>query len=157
GADPTHQALLDQQLRYFAQNTGAVAPKGGVDCDGGGRPDLQQGDPLVCQIDGRGIRESMGDTLMALLTQFRETADVHLVAAKTSGLSVSVEGGEAKNVDIKKPSELAATAVLSCTAEQVGRRFDLSFAVVVGARTVGTLPAEATCGHKAAAAASRRT
>jgi hypothetical protein len=148
GRTPEKTLLLRQQLDYFARESGAVAPRGGVDCDGGGTPDLQAGDPLVCQVDERGIQASMGPTLLTILRGLQDIQDLKLVPTKTSGLAVSVEGGVAERVDVKHPSQLAGTAVIACTAAQAGRRFSLEFAVQAGSRTVGTLAGAARCGEE---------
>src|SRR3954454_5750958 len=64
--------ILNQQMRDFAGATGAVAPPGGVDCDGGASPHPKAGEPLVCPIDERGIRENSGDTIEAVLRSIRD-------------------------------------------------------------------------------------
>ena len=42
---PDREALMTQQLSFFAGQTGAVAPPGGIDCDGDGQVDIVAGQP----------------------------------------------------------------------------------------------------------------
>src|SRR5204862_3444921 len=62
------QQVLQQQLVEIAQGSDALAPKGGVDCDGGGTPDIATGQPIVCPLDERGMRRTLQDTLVSVLT-----------------------------------------------------------------------------------------
>jgi hypothetical protein len=144
------QLLLRQQLSYFAQQTGAVAPAGGVDCTGSGAPEIAEGQPLVCPVDETTVQERISDTLVALLASFKDGEDARIVPSKTNGLDVRVDGASVSGVDVKKPFELAGTASLGCNAAQRGRTFFVSFDVVVADRVVGTLPATAACGKAAA-------
>jgi hypothetical protein len=140
------QAILRQQLEAFARGSGALAPAGGVDCDGGGAPDIAAGQPLVCSVRQQGIQQSMSDTLVALLADLEDFGEIRLVPLETSGLSVSIEGAAAQRVDLKRPSSLAGTAVVSCTADQAGRTFALTFGVEAAGRIVGQLAGSARCG-----------
>ncbi len=140
------QLILRQQLETFARGSGAVAPAGGVDCDGGGAPDIAAGQPLVCSVRQQGIQQSMSDTLVALLADLKDLGDVRLVPLETSGLRVAVEGGRLEQVDLKRANELAGTAVLTCTAAQAGRTFALTFGVQAAGRIVGQIAGSARCG-----------
>jgi hypothetical protein len=147
------QLILRRQLETFASGSGAVAPAGGVDCDGGGAPDIASGQPLVCTVRQEGIQQTMSDTLVALLADLRDFGDVRLVPTVTSGMDVSVEDGVATHVDLKHPSAVAGTAVVTCATAQAGQRLALTFAVQVGSRTVGSVGGSATCGRVEPAAA----
>ena len=63
-------------LRDMAQSTGAVAGRGGVDCDGNGSIDIPEGAPLVCEIamDGTGIGEAIESTVESIF----ESADLSI-------------------------------------------------------------------------------
>lgn len=62
------------ELQDIAQETGAVASSGGVDCDGDGSIDIPEGAPLVCGIatDGTGIGEAIESTVESIF----ESADL---------------------------------------------------------------------------------
>ena len=51
------QVILRTQIDAIARGSKALAPEGGVDCDGGGSPDVPEGGPIVCPIDESGIKE----------------------------------------------------------------------------------------------------
>jgi hypothetical protein len=144
------------QLEYWAQQTGTVAPQGGLDCDGGGTPDVAGGGPLVCSVKETGAEEAVGETLVTLLRTFRTEKTVQIVPSRTSGLSVAVQNGAKQNVDIRSDNEIGGTAVVSCTQEQTGKRYPIEFDVLVGGKKVDTLPGTAQCGAIAAAAAATR-
>jgi photosystem II stability/assembly factor-like uncharacterized protein len=144
GLEKTLQLQL--QMQYFARGSGAVAPVGGVDCNGDGTPDVRQGDPLVCRAPEQGVRDSMGDTLLSILESFKNPQDVRIVPIVRSGLAVAVEGGALRKADLSHPKDVAGTAVVSCTKQQAGRSYPLSFAVIAGRKTVGTLSGSAGCG-----------
>jgi hypothetical protein len=141
---------LQLQLQYFARGTGALAPVGGVDCNGDGTVDLRQGDPLVCVQPEQGIGESMGNTLLSILEGFKNPQDVRIVPVTRSGLAVSVEGGAVPRADLSHPMDVSGTAVVSCTADQSGSTYPLAFAVLAGKKTIGTLSGSARCGTQPA-------
>ena len=143
---PARLAQLRAQLEEFAAATGMIAPKGGIDCDGGGTPDVPAGAPLVCDINEAGIKSEIDDTILSILRGLEEFQPARLVPSPANKLSVSIEDGEAKNVNIKRLSEIAATAVISCNETQVGKTYPLAFDVEVGTRVVGTLEGAAKCG-----------
>ena len=155
GLNQPRPIILRQQLETFARGTNAVAPRGGTDCDGGGTPDIPEGGPLVCAIDTEGMRDSIGDTIVALLDSSRQIADTEVVPETTSGLAMDVEGAEGKGVNVKQPSELAGALVVSCTAKQAGRRYPISLAVMVGPRKVASVPGIVTCGKLPSLAPSK--
>src|SRR3954468_23357832 len=148
--------ILNQQMRDFAGATGAVAPPGGVDCDGGGSPDLQAGEPLVCPIDERGIRENFGDTIEAVLRSIRDIGGARIVPLPESELPLHVDGGSADGIDLKRRNELTGTATVSCTPAQAGRTYRIGYGVEVRGKIVDKVTGEATCGALAASIIPRR-
>jgi hypothetical protein len=52
-------------LSTIAQGTNALAPAGGVDCNGDGTIDIPAGEPLVCSIASSG--EGIGDAIVSLV------------------------------------------------------------------------------------------
>jgi len=146
---PNRQLALQQQLDEFATQSGALAPKGGVDCDGGGRADVPEGGPIVCTVDEGGISQKLDDAIIALLRALAppKPAEYAIRPKETSGLSVSLANGEAGRLDEHREQQIEDTATVSCTAEQGGRRYPLTFEVLIGSRVVGTLEGSATCGE----------
>jgi hypothetical protein len=150
---PARQALLQLQLQNIARESGAVAPEGGVDCDGGGTPDVQTGEPIVCTVSERGIQRELDDTLVSIFQSLagEDLKPLKLVPRKTGGLRSEVQGGEA-TVNVRKPSRLEGSATLACTEEQAGRKYEVSYDVVVQAdKVLGSLEGFAQCGEIPAA------
>jgi len=149
---PVRQALLQRQLVNIARGTGALAPEGGVDCDGGGTPDIPTGEPIVCTIDEGGVKRQLDDTLVSIFQSLagEDRKPVKLVPTETSGLAAEVQGGESE-VDLRRPSRVEGTVVLSCTTEQTGKRYPLTFSAVSGERVLGTLEGMVQCGEIPAA------
>jgi hypothetical protein len=69
-----HSGLVD--LENMAIATNAFAPEGGVDCDGDGEIDIEEGDPLVCLLSdfGAGIGNAVVNTVQAALDAARPVA-----------------------------------------------------------------------------------
>jgi hypothetical protein len=95
------EALLRVQLDQFSEGTGAVAPAGGVDCDGDGRSDLRPGEPLVC------VGQSVGGTIPAAGAAVRALVDalgsrgaVTLQPRPSRGLELEV-GRRYDDVDLR--------------------------------------------------------
>lgn len=148
---PVRVAQLRAQLEEFARGTDSLAPRGGIDCDGGGTPDIPAGAPLVCDINEAGIKSEIDDTIISILRSLEDFQPVRLVPSPGQKLNVTVEDGDAKNLNVKRLNEIAATAVVSCTEDQAGRTYPLSFDVEVGSRVVGSLEGSAKCGSLPAA------
>lgn len=154
---PAAQAQLRTQLDFFARDSNSYAPKGGVDCDGNGQPDLPENEPLICPlnvVDGK-VVTGIADAVLSILRGLQDVQRLRLIPRSGSGLDVGIEGGDA-TVDVTKPSALAGVFTVSCTAAQAGRRFPLAVDVVAGkSRVIATLAGTATCGTLPAAAVPR--
>jgi photosystem II stability/assembly factor-like uncharacterized protein len=149
---PVRLLTLRQQLEFFARSTDTLAPRGGVDCDGGGSPDVAEGQPLVCDINETGIKSEIDDLIISILRSVRDIKPAELVVRETSGLDVKLEGGNTRDIDLKKRNEIPATAVISCTQEQAGKKYPISFDVKAAGKVVGTLEGNAQCGELPVAA-----
>jgi hypothetical protein len=78
-----HAGLID--LKAMATATGAIAPEGGVDCDGDGVVDILEGQPLVCLISefGAGIGETIVNIVSAAVEAARPVAQCSDVTVST--------------------------------------------------------------------------
>ena len=146
--------LLLQQMDRISRDSGSVAPPGGIDCDSNGTVDIQQGQPLVCPLGVRGIVGDMDDTILSLLRGLKEQQRVRIVPKQTSGLTVLVRDADVR-LDVRQPGSVSGTAIVTCSPDQAGKRFPLSFDALVGRKVVGTLTGSAVCGVLAAVAPPR--
>ena len=69
-------------LIQVAKGSKAVAPAGGVDCDGDGTPELDEGDALVCLIDPAKAEEAslMADAIVHVLEAVQDIQDLTVEA-----------------------------------------------------------------------------
>lgn len=81
-----HAGLDDLKNMAFA--TGAIAPEGGVDCDGDGVVDILEGQPLVCLISEFGA--GIGATIVNIVSAAVEAARP---VAQCSNVTVSTDPG----------------------------------------------------------------
>lgn len=114
----SHDSRAD--LQRAARGTGALAPAGGLDCDGDGRVEVGPGGPLVCAFEedpqivvlGRAPRLRIGSAVLGLLRDLRDEASVRLVPEGRNSIIRSVSGGRA--VDLVRGAEVEFSVVYSC-------------------------------------------
>ena len=113
-----------QGLIMVAKGSEAVAPAGGVDCDGDGDAELEEGDALVCLIDPAQAEEA---SLMA-------DAIVHVLEAVQDVQDLAIDAGPA--VDPSAHSEVVESVI-----PEVLPQLDLKEA------NSGTFEVTVTCPH----------
>jgi hypothetical protein len=80
-------------LQAMAVATGALAPEGGVDCDGNGTVDIPAGEPLVCSIAASG--EGIGEAIVGLVTA---AIEARRPVARCKDVSTTTDPGECSAV-----------------------------------------------------------
>lgn len=104
------QTAAADDLEYMARETGALAPRGGTDCDGDGRigyEDVQAGEPLVC-----GQSEGLDRTLVNLLRSLSDPQTITL-SKKASPTMVEVSREEFR-IDAKQTTKVTFSVTYSC-------------------------------------------
>jgi hypothetical protein len=154
-ATPKDRALQCQMLDLAAA-TGALAPDGGIDCDGDGRNDVGEGEPLYCGVedDGSGIAEIEGP-LATVLASLTDEQPVELRVLDDGGADVAVAtDADDTQVDVKSDhvddDALGFTATFGCSEDQQDERLEVELAAMVGERSVATATALVECGVLAA-------
>lgn len=146
-------------LESTAKATHTLAPAGGVDCDGDGKPDLDPGDPLVCDISGGtgtnvsidvgGIKVDTGGTngiASAIIALLRGIKDPALLGLTSSAPDVvKVVGAGTLPVDLKVPHRARYRVHLSCPAKRYGSTVDATLTGNAATRTVATGTVAVTC------------
>lgn len=132
--------LAGADLERMARLTGAVAPRGGTDCDGDGRigpDDVRAGRPLVC-----GQSHGLSDTLVNLIRSLndRQSISVHARPAP------NIHGGLAIDYDIdaKQPTTRTFTVTYSCKGMASGEYANSITAALRGI-TIAKAAATVTC------------
>lgn len=146
GMNPPRPQQLRLQLDTFARESGALTPPGGVDCDGGGSPDLAEGAPLVCPVPAGSARDNIGDVILGLVLGPEKRADIRVVPGRTNGLDVKTDGLVLEKANVRRRNQLSGAAIVTCTEEQAGRRHPIDFEVYIGDKKVSTVAGVATCG-----------
>ena len=119
-------------LSRTAEATGTFAPRHGVDCDLDGTPDVDESEPLVCEITGGAAVNIGGDGISvdtsgakgvgsAIITLLRGLRDPASLTLRSSAPDVARVLGEATiPVDLKTPNEAAYRVRLSCPPARYG-------------------------------------
>jgi photosystem II stability/assembly factor-like uncharacterized protein len=157
-------ALPDE--RRMARDTGALAPPGGVDCDGNGTTDIAAGQPLVCTIskpaDKRlkvpvGSRQiDVGNApaavhLAPLLVQLAESIpDYRSVGLHISGgpaaLGKVVSNPAAPSVNIRADNTLGYVVRYTCPRLPKAHTWPLTLTATAGARALTSTTTAVSCG-----------
>jgi hypothetical protein len=157
GFDSKH----DEQL--MARDTGALAPFGGVDCDGNGTVDVAQGAPLVCPIPQP---KSQQTTIAGKVTVGPPPAPLHLANAIVDlaanipdlrAVGLQVHGGPASlasvvstpgapTVNVRADNTLSYTVRFTCPVAVTGKNYSLTLDAVAGVRTVTSASTDLQCG-----------
>ncbi|WP_323794291.1 vWA domain-containing protein, partial [Nocardioides sp.] len=113
GAGTVDGPLLRTQLDQFSVGSGALAPAGGVDCDGDGSADLREDDPLVCVGVSRGGVVPLGAAVRALVDALDVRGSVELATEAPEGVDVVV-GARYDDVALREPGRYAFPLSLRC-------------------------------------------
>jgi photosystem II stability/assembly factor-like uncharacterized protein len=145
-------------LRAHAQDTGSLAPAGGIDCNADGKIDVNEGDPLVCDfaqgatsnvpvgvpiVGGGDSVRGMSGAIVAMLRAQRDPATVR-VTSSAPGIATVVDGVH-PGVDLKVPNIVSSHVRFSCTKANFGKAVNVRFPALVGARLVSEATAKVTC------------
>ena len=147
---PVRALKLRCQMEDLARETGALAPEGGVDCDGDGTIEVQAGAPLVCTLRREGTTGNkvvaMAKPLVNLLKALKDEQEVRLVPDDTEIKVEVTPGGNYTKLNLKQKHLANFKTVISCTLEQGGKAFPLTLNAKAGPRVVGTARPRVLCG-----------
>jgi len=171
GAGKPEPGVFDslKDERRMARATGALAPRGGVDCDGNGTTDIPAGEPLVCtiskQADNRvkvglaGQQVAVGSApsavhLAPLLVQLAENIpDYRSVALRIaggpSGLGRVVSNPAAPTVNIRADNTLGYVVRYTCPRAATSHTWPLTLTATAGPRALTSTTTAVTCGPAA--------
>jgi hypothetical protein len=167
----TFNSLPDQ--RRMARATHALAPRGGVDCDGDGVTDIDAGGPLVCSISkqadnrvsvplpGGGSKIVVGSPpppvhLAPLVVQLAENIPdfrpVSLaVTGAPAGVARAVSPSPAPTVNIRADNTLGYVIRYTCPTSAKPHTWPLTVTARAGARAVASTQTTLACGPVAPA------
>jgi hypothetical protein len=96
-----------KDLSEMARLTNAVAPPGGVDCDGNGRPDIRAGEALVCEQN-----YGLDKTLVNLIRSLEDPQDLTLQVTK--GATLKAVSDRVFTINAKSPTSRKFKVTYSC-------------------------------------------
>lgn len=134
-------------LRMYAQQTGTFTPPGGLDCDGDGRLDLREGDPIACAVPGStGANAPIGPLVERVLLALSTVQPVELVPAP-GPLAVDVRSvDDYSRMDLQEAHEgLEWDVEVRCPPPQQGSTVDVPLELRVGGVTVGSAVLPVVC------------
>ncbi|MBV9097510.1 MAG: hypothetical protein JO079_05590 [Frankiaceae bacterium] len=163
GNQPTgFDSLHDMQA--MAIDTGALAPIGGVDCNGDGQIDVPQGDPLVCKIPHPAEQKDpagnvlptpptppihLADALVQLTANIPDLAGVGLrISGGPASVASVVSVPAAPIVNVRADNTLSYTVRYSCPVSTSTHRWSLSLEAVAGVRPLTSTATDLACGAK---------
>ena len=142
---PTTGPGPEAGLRTLAAESGALAPEGGVDCDGDATPDIEAGEPLVCVMPSERSAEA---TLLA-------NAIVNLVRSipNRGALEFGVAGGGPRarlnrtsfDVDFKQSIQRSVEVTYACPAVSVPEAYRYDVRASAGGALLAALPTTLRC------------
>lgn len=145
-------------LAAMAEETDAIAPPGGVDCDGNGSIDIPQGDPLVCQISDVGSDGSLNlaPAIVATVQAIAEDVSVEIVTSDKNKSVVDVAPAMYPSVDITDQNSLGFDLTFTCPRSLAGTTQNLTLAANVSGVPVATATAKVVCKAIPAAVLAKR-
>ena len=150
-------------LAEIAFDSGAVAPEPGIDCNGDGRIDLPEGEPLVCDfVPGAGSNvpvptpidpilgpnptKNMSSAIIAML---RGVQDPSTVSVRSSAPDVARVLTRPSVLDMKTPNAVPVKVRYTCAAANYGKTIPVRLPAFASGRQLAEASAEVRCGAKA--------
>ena len=136
----------------LARQTNALAPVGGLDCDGDGRIDLEEGDPLVCNAPMQSVRIGTGPPVRlapAVVALTERATDLRVVRATVAGdpaRATVTQGAVHPAVNLKADNELPFTVRFTCPTAPKPSRYAFTLNAAPPGRPGGSSSATLTCG-----------
>jgi hypothetical protein len=145
----------------MALDTGTLAPRGGVDCNGDLSTDVVQGAPIVCRVPlqhssrtlvgGVDPKSQVGtiDLTAAITTAAQSIPDYRFIGLKATGAPagrVQVVAPRSKpRVDVKTDNVLHYTVRFSCPRLRVPRQYTVRISAGDGSRSLTSSTATLAC------------
>ena len=145
GSQGIDQAVND--LTEMARATSAVAPEGGVDCDGNDSIDIPEGQPLVCEItdmETSGVL-NLAPAIIATVKAVAQDVSVELVTSDAKKKVVDVGRAIYPSVDITEQNSLGFSLTFTCPRSLAGTTHNLTLATRVSGTPAASATAKVIC------------
>jgi hypothetical protein len=122
--DDADQVAAHDDLKEIATKTDTLA-HGGIDCDGDGKADLHEGEPLVCQDfwdnAGGDTPLNLAPSIVSLLIGVRDPGTLAVTPTDAHHVIKKIDGKTSDQFNLKLESHLPFTMHLTCSAAQDGQ------------------------------------
>jgi hypothetical protein len=145
---PTGSDEPRDDLTAMAQATNTLAPSGGIDCTGDGRPEIAAGAPVVCEVtdqESDGVL-NLESAIISTLKALTEEAPVELVPATGKPVVQQVSPGYGA-VDLKDPNHLGFSVDYSCPKSMFGSSRTVKLVAQVSGSGIATATTKVICGR----------
>jgi hypothetical protein len=153
-----------RDMNRMADETGALAPIGGVDCNGDGAVDVAQGDPLVCKIPHPAEPKGPGSDVLpppppAPLHLANAIVDLAANIPDLSGVRLKIRGGPASLasvvsvpsapiVNLRADNTVDFTVRYTCPVAATAHQWNLSLDAVAGLKPLSSSATDLSCAAK---------
>jgi hypothetical protein len=140
---------LNDILRAMSRDTSALAPTGGIDCDGDGKIDIAAQEPLVCELVPLGNRLELAPMLLAVLGSLVDEQSVGIAVGPEASLA-DLQAGLVRTsgtdrVDVKQTHRQEYSLSLSCPSAVAETSHALRLRPKLGDRLGRTSPLHVVC------------
>ena len=137
GADPQAGAdgdgirstKRDHDAMALATNT--LAPTGGIDCNGDGTNELEEGDPITCPIVRGQDSLEITPAIISAVRGVRDDTAVALTVVDSGGVNVEIGDPSRSPVNVKVPNSLPFAVRFTCPPEMTGKVAHVSLRATV--------------------------
>ncbi|HVM19776.1 MAG TPA: hypothetical protein VM307_07435, partial [Egibacteraceae bacterium] len=150
GADG--DALMRTQMQVLSLQTGALAPPGGVDCDGDGDPDLAEGDPIVCNVAEAKGHPDLATPLLEILLALEDRQPLTFKVSDPAIATDVTATVAVDDLDVTVPHRIPVEMTVVCTPAQAGLVNNVSLTATLRSATIASAVAKVGCAAPASPA-----
>ncbi len=141
-----------EDMQAMAAATDALAPAGGVDCDGDGLSDIAGGAPLVCEVSRGALGEGIGlaSSIVNLVESIRTRSSVELEVDGPARVTEKVAPQRYESLVLQTNNRLDFGVTFRCPRSLAGDRIPVKL-TATGLQSPVSVGATVVCGPLAAA------
>ena len=131
------------EMEELAKGAGSVATAGGVDCDGDEEPDIDEGEPLVCDFSSSD--DSIAPAFINMLRGIKDLADVNVGVKGPRDVVRHLGEGTFEAVNVKAFNTLPVPVQFRCTEAYFGTDTPVTISGTLRGKTLVTATATVRC------------
>ena len=136
-----------EHMQEIARLTDALAPSGGVDCDGDGVADLEADMPLVCPVRRNNVDNgrNLATAITKLVQAVRGTQSVELDVVRGAEVVAGIEPAVYPRVVLQEPNLLDYEVTYSCPDRLQGKKVTVELAAKTPVETLDSVTTTISC------------